>query len=66
MRQEGQARVSDTIRERMEAAFLEIIDLCNTAPATYLASTTHEDWMELIGKLDDIAHDGMYGKDTGG
>ncbi len=48
--------------ERMSEAFRDIIDLCDTAPATYLASATHEDWMELIGRIDDIAHRGLYGE----
>ncbi len=47
---------------RMSAAFRDIIDLCKHAPATYRASPTHEEWLEFVSEIDDIAHRGLYGE----
>ncbi len=46
----------------MAAAFRDIIDLCNTDPCTWRADTTDKDWMELLARIGDIAHRGLYGE----
>lgn len=47
-------------QEWMIEAFQEIIDLCNTHHCTN-RDCSHEQWMELIDKIDEVAHRGAYG-----
>ena len=45
----------------MYDALIDIIDLCNTDPCIIYSDTTNEQWTELIDKINDIAHLGIYG-----
>ncbi len=44
---------------RMSEAFREILDLCVAAPTEYVYS---KELMELVGRIDAIAHRGLYGE----
>jgi hypothetical protein len=50
--------------ERMREALIDIVDMVNTDQCTWLASTTDEDWMKFIRRIEDVAHRGLYGEET--
>ena len=42
--------------DRLRGLLIDIVDICNTDPVTFLASPTSEDYDKVLIKIDDIAH----------
>ena len=42
--------------DRLRGLLIDIVDICNTDPVTFLASSTTEDYDKVLIKIDDIAH----------
>ncbi len=53
--------IADARAARMSEAFRDIIALCDTV-ITRRPDATEEDWVQLLARIDDIAHRGLYGK----
>ncbi len=48
-------------QSRMTDAFIDIIDICKTDPCTWKTDVSKEDWTNLIRRIDEVAHYGLYG-----
>ena len=42
--------------DRLRDLLVDIVDICNTDSTTYKENPTRDEWLNLIEKIDDIAH----------